>query len=269
MAQDGGLPQPGCQCPNCQAARANPVLRQKVVSLGLADEAAGRSWLIDATPDFPGQYDTLTSRAPLAGILLTHAHIGHYPGLMYLGPEAMNAQAMSVYATPRMAAFLRANAPWSGLVAGGHIELMVVMPGREIALSPHLWVTPIAAPHRDEYSDTVAWLARGPKRTLFYCPDIDHWREFETDLRTWLAHIDIALLDGTFFSPDELPGRDFTQIPHPLVTDTAKRLADVSTQVVFIHLNHTNPLWHSGPERAWLQARGFHVGRQGQIWRLG
>ena len=145
-AQDGGLPQPGCHCPNCEAARAEPSLRQRVVSLGLVDENAGQSWLIDATPDFPAQYDALTAHAPLAGILLTHAHMGHYPGLLYLGPEAMNARAMPVYATPRMAAFLRGNAPWSGLVDAGHVTLIEVTPGVEIALTPDLRVTPIAVP---------------------------------------------------------------------------------------------------------------------------
>ena len=268
MAQDGGLPQPGCHCPNCETARAQSARRQMAVSLGLVDEAAGQSWLIDATPDFPAQYDALPASAPLAGILLTHAHIGHYPGLIYLGPEAMNARAMPVYATPRMAAFLRANAPWSGLVDAGHVELIEVRPGVEIALSPDLRVTPIPVPHRDEYSDTVAWLARGPESTLFYCPDIDHWCMFQPDLRSWLARVDIALLDGTFFSPDELPGRDISQIPHPLVTDTAALLADAAAEVVFIHLNHTNPLWRPGPERAWLQARGFRVGAFGDVWRL-
>jgi len=269
MAQDGGLPQPGCHCPNCEAARANPALRQMVVSLGLVDEAAGRAWMIDATPDFPVQYDALTVRAPLAGILLTHAHIGHYPGLMYLGPEAMNARATPVYATPRMADFLRSNAPWSGLAAGGHIKLVEATPGVEFALSPDLRITPVPVPHRDEYSDTVAWLARGPERTLFYCPDIDHWRAFRPDLRSWLAGVDIALLDGTFFSPAELPGRDRSQIPHPLVAEAAQKLASATAKTVFIHLNHTNPLWRPGPERTWLRARGFRIGATGERWRLG
>ncbi len=269
MAQDGGLPQPGCHCPHCEAARSDPARRQQVVSLGVVDEISGQSWLIDATPDFPAQHDTLSARFPLAGILLTHAHMGHYPGLLYLGPEAMNAQAMPVYATSRMIAFLQNNAPWSGLVDGGHLELIQVTPGAEIALSPHVAVTPVAVPHRDEYSDTVGWLVRGPERSLFYCPDIDHWAAFQPDLRSWLASTAIALLDGTFFSPDELPGRDITQIPHPLITDTAALLADATTEVVFIHLNHTNPLWRPGPERAWLEARNFRVGAFGQRWQLG
>lgn len=268
VAQDGGLPQPGCHCPNCSAARQNPALRQQVVSLGVVDSAAGKSWLIDATPDFPAQYDALTAAAPLAGILLTHAHIGHYPGLMYLGPEAMNVRDLPVYATPRMADFLRTNAPWSALAAHGHIRLREIRPGNPVSLTSSLEITPVVVPHRDEYSDTVGYLLRGPARTLFYCPDSDHWRDFAPTFAQWLAGVDIALLDGTFFSADELPSRDLSQIPHPLITETGALLADASTNVTFIHMNHSNPVWHPGPERAWLEAREMGVGASGQEWRL-
>jgi pyrroloquinoline quinone biosynthesis protein B len=270
VAQDGGLPQPGCTCLNCAAARTNPTLRQQVVSLGLVDEDAGRAWLIDATPDFPAQYDALSAHAPLAGILLTHAHMGHYPGLLYLGPEAMHTRGMPVYATPRMAAFLRDHAPWSGLVKRGHVTLVEMEPGQEIALSAGLRATPVAVPHREEYSDTVAWLVRGPARTLFYCPDIDHWRTFQPDLRAWLRArgVHIALLDATFFAPDELPGRDLSRIPHPFARDTAALLARPPAEVVLIHLNHTNPLWRAGRARAHIERMGLRVGAQGARWTL-
>jgi len=268
VAQDGGLPQPGCHCPNCSAARQHPALRQQVVSLGVVDSAAGKSWLIDATPDFPAQYDALTAAAPLAGILLTHAHIGHYPGLMYLGPEAMNIRDLPVYVTPRMADFLRTNAPWSALAARGHIRLREIRPDESATLTSGLEVTPVAVPHRDEYSDTVGYLLRGPARSLFYCPDSDHWRNFAPTFAQWLADVDIALLDGSFFSADELPSRDLSQIPHPLITETGVLLADASTSVTFIHMNHSNPVWHPGPERAWLEARKMEVGASGQEWRL-
>lgn len=268
MAQDGGLPQPGCHCPHCEMARARPDARELVVSLGLVDEDAGAAWLIDATPDFPAQYDALAAMARVEGILLTHAHMGHYPGLLYLGREAMDVRAMPVYATARMARFLRAHAPWSHLVAGGHLQVREVTPGESFSLSPRLQVTPVSVPHRDEYSDTVAWLVQGPTRTLFYCPDIDHWHAFQPDVRTWLQGVDVALLDGTFFSPQELPHRDLSQIPHPLVSTTARLLAHPSTQVVFIHLNHSNSLWRAGEERAWVASLGLEVGRTGMRWVL-
>ncbi len=274
-AQDGGVPQAGCYCDNCAAARADPARRNFVACLGLVDRAARQSWLIDATPDFREQLHALHSLAPdcpLAGVLLTHAHIGHYAGLIHLGREAWGTRDVPVYASPRMADFLRHNAPWSQLVALGNIRLRLLAPGEEIPLSPNLHLRPLPVPHRDEFSDTLAFVVRGlssSPRRLFYCPDIDTWDEWEHDLRRFVADMDVALLDGTFFSMGELPGRDLSQIPHPLATDTAERLAGVDCDVRLIHLNHSNPLHRVGPEWEWLTARGISVSAFGQRWRLG
>jgi pyrroloquinoline quinone biosynthesis protein B len=298
-AQDGGLPQAGCHCARCAPAHIDPALRQRVVCLALVDHATHQSWLIDATPDFREQLHALHSLAPdcpLAGILLTHAHIGHYTGLIHLGREAWNTHDLPVYASPRMASFLRENAPWSQLVALGNISLRAFLPSRKLRrdtnqpqrtpvkpvprqsgapdsfqesqLSPNLHVTPVQVPHRDEFSDTLAFIVRAPARRLFYCPDIDTWDRWAHDLRRFAAEVDIALLDGTFFSADELQGRDPSQIPHPLVTDTAERLAGVTCDVRLIHLNHSNPLHRPGPERDWLVARGIAPGTFGTQWRL-
>ncbi|MFN8484742.1 MAG: MBL fold metallo-hydrolase [Anaerolineae bacterium] len=271
VAQDAGVPQVGCDCPNCRAARDAPAMRQWAVSLALVDHAARASWIIDATPDFGQQYDWLRAYAPdcpVQGILLTHAHIGHYLGLAYLGREGMNAKGMAVYATAAVCRFLASNAPWSQLVAVHNIEARETAPDTLLSLSPALAVTPIRVPHRAEFSDTVAYLAAGPSARLLYCPDIDSWAQFRPDLAPFLADVDVALLDGTFFSPDELPGRDLSQIPHPMVVDTANRLEGRAGQTVIIHLNHTNPLLRDSQERAWLRARGIGVGFLGMSWRL-
>ncbi|MBN1955867.1 MAG: pyrroloquinoline quinone biosynthesis protein PqqB, partial [Anaerolineae bacterium] len=223
-AQDGGLPQAGCGCPNCAAAHRDPTRRQLVACLGLVDRGAGRSWLIDATPDLPEQVHTLQELVPdcaLAGILLTHAHVGHYAGLIHLGREAWNTAGLPLYASARMAAFLRQNAPWSQLVALGNVEIRPLTPREAVYLTPHLQVTPLFVPHRAEFSDTLAFVVHGPQRRLFYCPDTDNWERWEHDIKEFVNDMDVALLGGTFFSADELPGRDLTQIPHPLATDTA------------------------------------------------
>jgi pyrroloquinoline quinone biosynthesis protein B len=270
-AQDGGVPQAGCACDHCRAARADPELGHYVASLGLVDRDAGQSWLIDATPDFREQLHALHERAPhcqLAGIALTHAHTGHYTGLIHLGREAADVQGLPLYVSARMAGFLRENGPWSQMVALGNVELRVLAPDREVQLSPRLWLAPWAVPHRDEYSDTLAFVVRGPRRRLLYCPDIDGWDRWDRDLRQAVSEMDVALLDGTFYSAGELPGRDVAQIPHPLATDTAGRLAGTGCEVHLIHLNHSNPLLRSGPERDWLAARGIGVGSFGMRWRL-
>jgi pyrroloquinoline quinone biosynthesis protein B len=270
-AQDGGLPQAGCHCRNCRAARADPARRQWVACLGLVDGGAGKSWLIDATPDLKEQLHALHEFAPscrLGGILLTHAHVGHYAGLIHLGREAWATEGLPVYASARMAHFLRANAPWSQLEALDHIRLVTLEPGRETCLSPGLAVTPTVVPHRDEFSDTLAFVVRGPARQLFYCPDIDAWARWDRDLRRFVEEMDIALLDGTFWSASELPGRDPQLVPHPLITGTAGRLAGVDCDVRLIHLNHSNPLHRPETEREWLLARGLRVGAYGAQWRL-
>ncbi len=272
VAQDGGVPQAGCYCPNCERTRRDRTDHHLVVCLGLVDHTTGQSWLIDATPDFRTQLHTLHQFAPdcvLSGIILTHGHIGHYTGLIHLGPEVMNAVGMPVYLTARMAEFLKGNAPWSRLVGQGHIKLQLVTPSIEIKLCPDLALLPLSVPHRDEFSDTLAYVIRGRGQQFFYCPDIDSWTAWEHDLRTFVSEMDVALLDATFFSPVELPGRDLNQIPHPLVTDTASRLAGVNSEVQLIHLNHSNPLLFPGPEREWLAAHGLRVGQTGAWWSLG
>lgn len=272
VAQDGGVPQAGCSCPNCRRAWADPSLRQWVACLGLVDRESRQVWLIDATPDFREQLHFLQERAPdhsLAGIALTHAHSGHYSGLIHLGREVMDASSLPLYATRRMAGFLRRNAPWSTLVEQRNVELRILTPGVAAQLSPHLRLMPVPVPHRDDLSDTLAFVAEGPERRLFYCPDIDGWQCWDLDLGTFLADMDIALLDATFFGANELPHRDMASVPHPLAVETLERLAGIRCEVRLIHLNHTNPLLAAGPERVWLATQPAALGCLGDAWGLG
>src|SRR5207253_9922991 len=155
IAQDGGVPHLGCRQPLCVEARRDPSKRQLVASLGLIDHAAGRRFVIDATPDFTRQVDLLGGLPD--AILLTHAHIGHYLGLAQLGLDALGARRLPVYCTPSMAKFLRENGPWKRLVALENIDIREVEPGREFELTPSVRATAIKVPHRDEDSDTVAY----------------------------------------------------------------------------------------------------------------
>ena len=270
-AQDAGVPQAGCTCPNCRAAWASPLKRKLASALGLLSDEPGEWWLVDATPDFREQLRHMQTRAPearLAGLLLTHAHIGHYTGLIHLGFEAMAVRGLPVYATRRVSGFLRAHAPWKQLVQQGNIVLRELAPDEWHTLTPDLSIKPVLVPHRDEWSDTVAFFVRGPSRQLLYLPDIDGWDQWGRSLTEVIAEVDVALLDGSFFSPAELPGRDLARIGHPLVTDTATRLSGQAADVRFIHLNHSNLLHHAGPEREWLKTQGLKIGEAGDEWAL-
>jgi pyrroloquinoline quinone biosynthesis protein B len=275
-AQDGGVPQTGCECAHCAAARRDPSRARRVASLAIHLPASGHTWLVDATPDLADQIAEIhrfrphpegkTDRAPVDGVLLTHAHMGHYLGLAHFGFESVNTKALPVFCTPRMAAFLRANGPWSQLVKLDNVALREIEPGKAFALDPGISVTALAVPHRDEYSDTVAFVIRGPNRTVLYVPDTDSWRAWPKPLPAVIAaeKVDVALLDATFYSPDELPDRDVSKIRHPLVTDTMDLLAPLVQagvlRVYFTHLNHSNPaLDPGGPAQKAIEARGFAV----------
>jgi pyrroloquinoline quinone biosynthesis protein B len=278
-AQDGGLPHAACTCPRCDAARRDPSRRRLVASIAIVVPATGRRFLVDATPDLRGQLDRLpgvgthasgrVDRAPVDGVLLTHAHVGHYLGLAFFGYEAVHTSGLPVWATPRMAAFLAANAPWSRLLAREEIALRESPPAAAFALDAGIRVTPVAVPHRDEDSDTVAYLIAGPRHTLLYVPDTDAWDAWSDDAEAALAASDTALVDGTFFSASELPGRDVAKIGHPLIPATMDRLQDRvrsgTLRVLFTHLNHSNGASEPGSrERRVIDGRGFALAEEGQ-----
>ena len=250
ISQDGGMPHLGCRRRPCTDARAGRRPAEKVASLGVVHRPSGRAYLFDATPDMPAQLDALTGGAAPDGIFLTHGHIGHYTGLVFLGKEALAASGVPVYGTRRMADYLRANGPWSLLVADGHIALTVVPPDEPVALGDGLRVTPFAVPHRDEFTDTVGYRIDGPRASALFIPDIDRWDRWDRDIRALVDDVDLAFLDGTFSSVDELAGRSFDEIRHPLMPDTRRRLAGTGAEVWFIHLNHSNPALAGAPDAA-------------------
>jgi pyrroloquinoline quinone biosynthesis protein B len=240
IAQDAGIPQLGCTQALCQSIWAGRRKRERVSCLGLVNAVRNRAYLFDATPDFVTQVHDLTGgRAPDA-IFLTHAHIGHYPGLMYLGREAMNTSKVPVYGTERMRAFLSANGPWSQLVSLANIDVRVVTPGTPVDLGDGVRVTALLVPHRSEFTDTVGYRIDGPRRKVLFIPDIDQWQKWSMSVREVVAGVDVAFLDGTFASADEIPGRSIADIPHPLIPATRELLRGLAAQVWFIHLNHTN-----------------------------
>jgi pyrroloquinoline quinone biosynthesis protein B len=271
IAQDGGVPHIGCTEKPCVEARRDPARRERVAALGIAD--GERRYLVDATPDIASQIESLNAgraavekRRPVDGILLTHAHVGHYAGLLYLGREALGADAVPVYATPRMASFLRANSPWRELVSRANIAITEIAPGDEFALG-RVRVLAIAVPHRDELSDTVGFRLRGPGGSVLYVPDVDKWERWGAGrLEDEVAAVDVALLDGTFHDPDELPGRSMAEVPHPFVPETLARLTPaLARRVRFIHLNHTNRLLRDRRARSAVAARGAVVARDGDV----
>jgi pyrroloquinoline quinone biosynthesis protein B len=271
IAQDGGYPQAGCTAEHCLRHWRGEEAKRQVVSLGLTDQASGQNWLFEATPDFTAQLQQLqqaSGSSNLSGIFLTHAHMGHYAGLLQLGREAMGAKGMPVYVMPRMKEFLETNAPWSQLVALGNIKLILIEKDTPIQLTSNLRVTPLKVPHRDEFSETVGFRVETSEKSLLFIPDIDKWPLWERDIRTEVARVDVALLDATFYQEGELPNRNMSEIPHPFVAETITLFSPLPAaekrKVKFIHFNHTNPLILEGPERNAVKKLGFEVATEGE-----
>lgn len=270
--QDAGVPQAGG---NEHPGWTDTACRRLAPSIALVDPGSGQRWLFDASPDFPEQLRALDQQAPastpapgLAGIFLTHAHIGHYTGLMFLGRESMGSDQVPVYAMPAMTVFLQNNGPWSQLVEIGNIQLRPLGEAEPVALTGDLSVVPVTVPHRDEYSETVGFEIRSRNSRLLYLPDIDQWDAPGLAANALIDRVDIALIDGTFFSDQELPDRDMSSIPHPRVVDSVKRFGELAeagtTDIRFIHLNQSNPLVCRGAEEiSWLSDRGFGVVQEG------
>jgi pyrroloquinoline quinone biosynthesis protein B len=267
IAQDGGIPQAGCRLSCCTSGR-----HERVASLAIVDPASRRWWLIDATPDFPSQLAAMAREAPacsLAGIFLTHAHIGHYTGLVHLGREVMGSRGMPVWAMPRMREFLATNGPWSQLVTLRNIELGSLAADSAITLGDSLHVTPFRVPHRDEYSETVGFRIDGPRGAVVYVPDIDKWERWDRRIEDVIRGASAAYLDGTFFDAAELPGRDMREIPHPFIVESLSRFAALPAaerkRIRFVHLNHTNRVGIAGTsERKRVEASGSRVATSGE-----
>ena len=266
--QDGGSPHMGCTKSCCATERPNDY----VVSLGVIDES--KHLLFDASPDIVKQTNYLQSISPAKEleIFLTHAHMGHYAGLIHLGRESANTKKTLVYAMPRMAQFLRLNGPWSQLIELDNIQIYPLQTKVSVSVSPQLTVIPLLVPHRDEFSETVGFLIEGQSKRALYIPDIDKWDLWETDINGLIATVDYAFLDATFFEDGEIP-RPMSEVPHPYVEESVARFKTLrdedKNKIYFIHLNHTNPARDADFQgRIALEKEGYHFASFGMRFSL-
>lgn len=273
IGQDAGVPQMGCDSPFCKDAWKDPKLRQMVSSIALVNPKTKERWIFDATPDLPEQFQLLKNITGdyannLSGIFLTHAHIGHYTGLMYLGRESMGAKDVKVYAMPRMKEMLEKNAPWSQLVSLKNISLQAIQNKNKKQIGENIYVEPFLVPHRDEFSETVGFRILANGKSLVFIPDIDKWQKWSEKLEDVVESSDYVLIDGTFYADGEI-NRPMSEVPHPFASETAELLKDLQmkekNKVYFIHFNHSNPLVQGDKKKiAELKKKGFNITFQGQ-----
>ncbi len=276
IAQDAGFPQAACAKTCCADAWEDSSLRKHSSCIAVVDRESGQRWIFECTPDFPKQLrnldefcEPITKQPGLDGIFLTHAHIGHYTGLIHMGREVIGANETPVYVMPRMSRFLRTNGPWSQLVSLKNIALQPILKNMTTQLNKRISVTAFQVPHRDEFSETVGFKIKGPKKTIVFLPDIDKWSKWDQNIEDVIKDCDVAYLDGTFFENGEIPGRDMALIPHPFVTESIKRFSSLDeaqrNKIRFIHFNHTNPvLQPNSPAESQIKRAGMSIATEGE-----
>ena len=271
VAQDGGRPQPGCIRQCCQGLTEKD--RRSPVSLGI-ETSKGMTLLVEATRDL-GRQLRLIENPSIDHLLITHAHLGHVDGLGLFGRETMSARNIQLHCSPSMQALVEATPAWNQLLKQNVFEYSA-FPRVEI---DDVAVEFIQVPHRAELSDMHAIIIRGETRSILFLPDHDTWDETLSayrcnSVREFLEKfdIDVALLDGTFWSGGELKGRDMSVVPHPTVEESLRRLGhrrDGDPEIFFIHLNHTNPLYNSdSDESKQLRESGWSIGFESQEFIL-
>jgi len=272
VAQDGGYPHIGCSRNCCNLAWKNDSVKKNVVALALINSKEKKWWLFEATPDINKQLklfsvltNSLYNYLP-DGIFITHAHIGHYTGLMQLGREAMNAKEVPVYVLPKMKEYLEKNGPWSQLVSLKNIVLNPLTENKALSIN-HISVEAFTVPHRDEYSETAGFKINSGVKKYLFIPDIDKWSKFKTNIVSLVKESDVAFLDATFFSAEELAYRNVKEVPHPFVEESMKLFEkeDLKTKnkVHFIHFNHTNPLLNNKSVQDKVLKEGYRISEEG------
>ena len=272
-AQDGGYPHAGCKEDCCINVWDEPSLHRLPTSIAVVDQKNKKIYLFDVTPNIKEQLHLLDHyNCELAGIFITHAHIGHYVGLFDLGLEIMNTDNIPVHVMPRMKQFILDNQPMKQLIDNNNIKL-IDMQNDEATLFDNLSIIPFEVPHRNELSETVGFRLLSSNKSIIYLPDIDDWDGWDVNLDEFVMDNDILFLDGTFYVKNEIKSRDVSKIPHPEIIDTMQRLSSLSNQykkrVHFIHLNHTNDVLREKSDAFNdVIGQGFSLAKENQYFEI-
>ena len=263
-AQDGGYPQSGCYENCCKDAWLDNQDKRMVASIALIDPIRKYFWLIDISPDIKEQLYFVGPKYTLKGIFLTHAHIGHYIGLLELGKEVMDLKNIPVYAMPKMNLFLEKNAPINFLIENNNIVTTEIDSQLQINLNKNLYIEPFLVPHRNELSETVGYKVKSTEKSIIYLPDIDSWDAWKTNIIELIKENDILFLDGTFYDKSEIVNRDIHDIPHPSILESLDKLKSLDNnnrkKIYFTHLNHTNNLLRNkSDEYNYINSLGYNV----------
>jgi pyrroloquinoline quinone biosynthesis protein B len=289
VAAGGGLPQWNCACSNCQQARSGVIASQTQSSVAIGD-AAGNWFLINASPDLPVQMranselaprDGSPRNSPIQAVFLTSADVDHVLGLLSL----REGNALHIYATPAIqqaAAILGVTTVlqsfcgvfWHHPTGGGFAELPASsLRVRSLALSGRAPRYAGEISNGGVYTTALHFKDERTGGRLLVAPGV---ADLSGPLQEAARDSDAVLMDGTFWSEDELSrvragASSASEMGHlPIQDGTLPFLSALTDRYrVYIHINNTNPIFAPGsPERATVDSAGVIVGRDGMRFEL-
>ena len=283
-AQDGGIPQAGCSCQRCLDAHRDLKLRKYPVSLGILG-VDGTKHIIEITKNLSEQLVIWTpDKNELfipETVSITHLHLGHIEGIGQLGKPVMGLREVDVYLSPN-----------NKDIFDNRSDIVLMEDEGNIRTHSKNFYHPfepkdgcgfslqfIPIPHRSELGDNAAIIIKAEEKSILFMPDQDSWGDTldyhsKDNIRDFLKMFDIdeALIDGTFWSMDELPGRDISKIPHPTIKDSIKLLGrkkEEDPEISFLHLNHSNPVNDLGSkQRKIVEKNGWRISEMGDVLKL-
>lgn len=284
-AAGGGLPQWNCKCANCAAARDPHSGLSSQTQSSLAVGVDGANWcLFNASPDIrqqifqtPALHPRALRDSPIRSIVITDADVDHIGGLLTVREK----QPFDLYSTAAIASVIDQN-PVFRVLDPTHVSRRSIRLDEAFSPLDGLEARIFAVPGKvalfleegepdpgveGEQTIGIEFLARGKR--AYYIPGC-------AALPGWLAErirgADLVFFDGTVFTDDEMitagtgikTGR---RMGHMAISGEEGSLVTLSRldigRLVYTHINNTNPIWRSGPERAVVEAAGATVSFDG------
>jgi pyrroloquinoline quinone biosynthesis protein B len=293
-AAGGGLPQWNCNCRNCDGVRKGTLRARPRTQSSIAVSADGIDWILfNASPDVLAQLRAFPRLQPgrairdtgIRAIVLIDAQIDHTTGLFML----REGGRLEVYCTPQVQEDLTRGNPifgvlehfcgvdWHPIVPGVAFSIEGIEPLSFTAVALKSKPPPYS-PHRNEPrpGDNIGVRIADERtgRTVFYAPGLG---EIEPHLRPFLSGADCVMVDGTFWTDDELlrlgvskkRARDMGHLPQSGPGGMLEVLAPLAARKILIHVNNTNPILdEDSAERATLDAAGIEVAYDGMELEL-
>ncbi|MGZ4617488.1 MAG: pyrroloquinoline quinone biosynthesis protein PqqB [Frankiaceae bacterium] len=286
-AAGGGSPQWNCACGVCTAVREDSSLPTRLTCTIALEDGLGGRFLCNAGPDLGVQLREWAAvsppretRMPIDGVLLTDGELDHAVGLLALRQAGWlriwgTATVRKLLDECGLLPTLRSYTDVEWCEVGG--SPLTLLYGNSAPAPLECIAVPVGNGRLPRYAPSglgaaeasVAYIVRDRRtgKSVAIAPSIARMRE---DLVCALGAANVAIVDGTFWDEDELHGTGRSSasaggLGHVAVSHgLGARIAGQGAQVVFTHLNNTNPmLLPDSVERLSLIEQGFLIADDG------